>query len=392
MFKRYKWIIVAVCMAVLLVMAMPAATAQNCESGGFYCLVAYLDTNGHVNEALWNGFVFPGAWGNTDITTAAGGISAANNSAMTGWLTGHTTQALYYEGSNQHIYQLYDNNGTWNNGDLTAATGNTLAASGTALTIVLRPGSSWALFYIGTNQHIYQLYWNGSSLSNGDVTAAAGGPVAATGSGLASFTTSGAGYAVLYVGTDQHVHQIYWTGSAWSNGDVTASAGAPLAATNSSLALFGAHNPSYAVFNIGANQHVYQLYWTGRFWTSGDVTAASGGPLAVSGSALTDLGTTSPNYAAFHFATNGDLNQLFWNGSSWSSGDLTAATGAPPAANGSGLASIAGSSYSLFYIGSTQNVYQIAWNGALSSGNITSAASGHVTATDSPLLVFVTQQ
>jgi hypothetical protein len=41
MFKRYKWIIVAVCMAVLLVMAMPAATAQNCESGGFYCLVAY---------------------------------------------------------------------------------------------------------------------------------------------------------------------------------------------------------------------------------------------------------------------------------------------------------------------------------------------------------------
>src|SRR6185437_7143403 len=67
---------------------------------------------------------------------------------------------LYYLGTNQHIYCLFVSGTTWQNQDLTAATGSTLAAAGTKLAVSVLADGTTRLFYLGTNQHVYQLFRN----------------------------------------------------------------------------------------------------------------------------------------------------------------------------------------------------------------------------------------
>jgi len=174
----------------------------------------------------------------------------------------------------------------WVNHDLSAMTGAPLAASNSKLT-TFQDGvtGSIATYYQGANLHVYELYFNHNTgaWTNGDVTAAAGG-TPASGTSLSSYTTCNVGHAVYYIGTNQHVYELYWTGSAWTNGDVTAGAGGTTAAGG--LTIFTTTDNNHAVYYIGTNQHVYELFWDSISWTNGDLTAATGGPLATNGSSV----------------------------------------------------------------------------------------------------------
>jgi hypothetical protein len=368
--------------------------AQTCTNqAGQRFEVIYRDTNGHVNQAMQanNTFNSNNAFGvNQDYTAKSGGPPAASNSGLAGFPT-----AWFYEGTNQHIYFIQDFSaaGSVTTTDLTAQTGGPLAATGSSLTSVARSDGSWATYYVATNQHIYQLYFDSNTgvITNGDVTAGAGGPLAAIGSGLGAFDTGGPGTGVFYIGTDQHVHQMYWSGSAWSNGDVTAATSGFPAATNSALTVFGTQNPTLGLFYEGTNQNLYQFFWTGSAWTTGNVTFASGGPTVANGSALANTILGGPTQAAYHFDTNQNMFQLYWSGSAWSSGNLTFAVGGLPALSGSGLAGFScgnpGIPIDLFYVGTDQNMYNIHWNSrAWSVKNFTSFTGGHLVAANSPLV------
>lgn len=77
--------------------------------------------------------------------------------------------------------------------------------------------------YLGEDRHVHIQYFDGSWHTT-DVTAAAGAPNAAAGSPLADLLDTIYGTPdVFYLGADQHVHLLYFNGR-WHTTDVTAAA------------------------------------------------------------------------------------------------------------------------------------------------------------------------
>src|SRR5262249_41356747 len=97
---------------------------------------------------------------------------------------------------------------------------------------------------------------------------------------------------VFYLGTDQHLHQLYFDGG-WHHTDVTASTGADIADSMSPLdALL---DPSYNppdVFYIGRDGHVPISYFDGTTWHAADATAAAGAMPPLTFSPLASLQDT----------------------------------------------------------------------------------------------------
>src|SRR5258708_5363142 len=135
---------------------------------------------------------------------------------------------MFYEGPNQHIYTLYWSSG-WQNQDLTVSTGNgTATAADSAITAGIMNDGSWQVFYVGSNQHIYQLTCCNPAWRNYDITSLVSDSLlAAAGSSLTMLTPpSGAAIpiTIVYEGTNQHIDQLYWSpGVGWQNQDLTAS-------------------------------------------------------------------------------------------------------------------------------------------------------------------------
>jgi len=103
---------------------------------------------------------------------------------------------------------------------------------------------------------------------------------------LCAYQTSNNYEHVIYVGLDNHVHELIYTGQ-WRHNDLTTAAkGAPPAAPGSALAGYQTSNNNEHVIFKGANNHVYELVYTGQ-WACNDLTtAAKGAPPAAPGSAL----------------------------------------------------------------------------------------------------------
>jgi hypothetical protein len=342
--------------------------------------IYYQTTAQHINELYCNGNG-PG-WSNGDVTAATGGALASTTAGLTTFITVDPSHATYYVSTDQHVHELYWTGSTWTNGDVTAATGNVPVASNSALTGFPNGGTSHATYYIAANQHVYELYWTGSAWSNGDVTAVTGNILAANGSPLTSLNGNGPHY-IYFVGTNQHVYELQWTGSTWTSSDVTSAAGGTLVSSGSGLSSFITNGPGRAVYYVGTNQHVYELYFTGSGWTNGDVTAATGGTLAEANSALaTSFDGTA--HSTYFIGTNQHIYELLWNGSSWSNSDISAAGAAPLASSTSGLSSfdflfgiqgfpfVSNEFKQVYFVGTNQNVYELVWNGnAWSTSDLT---------------------
>src|SRR5437660_7981161 len=153
--------------------------------------------------------------------------------------------------------------------DLTALTGNTPAAPGSALASLGTVGDGLLhVFYLGTEQHVYRLFWNtGGTLQKQDLTAAAAitegqTALAAAGSSLSAVLQNSNGMMHLsYLDANQHVNHM-WLNSVWGNLDLTALTGNTAAASGSVLTSLGTVGDGLLhVFYLGPDQHVYRLFW-----------------------------------------------------------------------------------------------------------------------------------
>ena len=223
------------------------------------------------------------------------------------------------------------------------------------------------VFFVGLDQHVNQL-WYDNGWRNSDLSAQAGNAqLAAAGSALATLSTPH--QQVLYIGTDQHVH-VLWYNNPWTDTDLTALTKAPAAAA-SALATLGAPLEQQ-VFYVGTDQHVHQLGYGGP-WTHTDLSRAASpnaknaafglpvgpvgsvGPVVAAGSGLATLNfpvlvknvppappDTVPQSRIFYVGTDGHVHQLWylsptpanqlWAG--WLQADLSqgggSASGPPP--------------------------------------------------------------
>jgi hypothetical protein len=240
-----------------------------------------------------------------------------------------------YLGSDLHIHQLFYTGTSWNPVDLTATAGAPAATSNSPLATDYNSlAKTMEVDYLGSDLHIHQLFYTGTSWNPVDLTASAGAPAAAANSPLVTdYNSLAKTMEVDYLGSDLHIHQLFYTGTSWNPVDLTASAGAPAAAANSPLATdYNSLAKTMEVDYLGSDLHIHQLYYTGTSWNAVDLTASAGAPAALSGSPLTaDLNQLANTMEVDYLGSDLHIHQLFYTGTSWNPVDLTASAGAPAA-------------------------------------------------------------
>ena len=259
------------------------------------------------------------------------------------------------------------------------------AAAGSPLAIISDPITTTVdAFYLGSDRHVHQLWLSSGIWHPLDLTAAAGAPNAVAGSPLVSIsdpiTTT---VDVFYLGSDQHVHQLWLSSGIWHPLDLTAAAlGAPNAAAGSPLtSISDPITTTVDVFYVGSDQDVHQLWLSSGVWHPLDLTAAAGDPSAFAGSlsSISDPITTTVD--AFYLGSDRHVHQLWLSSGIWHPLDLTAAASAPIAGFGSPLVSISDpitTTVDVFYLGSDQHVYELWLSGGIWHPlDVTTAASGH---------------
>jgi hypothetical protein len=131
------------------------------------------------------------------------------------------------------------------------------------------------------------------------------------------------------------------TNPSWSHVDLADITGAPAAAAGSPLSGYAwESNGSKQVFYLTPDGHVHALWVTPSIpWSHIDLTAVTGAPAAAAGSPLSGYAWEGHDSEQVFYLTPDGHVQVLWVTSSipWSHVDLTAFTGAPPAAAGSPL-------------------------------------------------------
>jgi hypothetical protein len=353
--------------------------------------VFYLGSDQHINELSWSSAT---GWHSSDVTSAAGAPIAAGGSPVVGHIDSIAgTDEVFYIGSNQHVYQLFWSPSAGRNfGDLTLTTGAPAAVAGSGLSSQVDTiANTDEVFYIGSNQHVYELFYSASSGWNfGDLTAVTGTALAVSGSPIIAHTDSIAGTdEAFYIGSNQHVYELFYSPSAgWNFGDLTLTTGAPAAVAGSGLS---SHVDMIAntdeVFYIGSNQHVYELFYSASSgWNFGDLTLTTGAPAAVAGSGLSShVDTIANTDEVFYIGANQHMYELFYSASSgWNFGDLTLTTGATAARTGSGITSYINTianTDEVFFVGPDQHIDQLWWD------NMTGWHPADVTAAAEAILI-----
>ena len=340
----------------------------------------YLGNDQHVHE-IWQS---AGIWHKADVTVAAGAPNAVSGSAMASQInTINSTDEVFFFGADQHVHQLWYSGGIWNSVDPTAAAGAPNAASGSSLAVHVNTITNTdEVFYLGTDQHVHQLWQSSGVWHAANPTAAAGAPNAVSGSRVVvQVNTIANTDEVFYLGTDQHVHELWQSAGVWHAADPTAAAGAPNAVSGSSLV---AHINTIAstdeVFYLGSDQHVHELWASGGVWHAADPTAAAGAPNAGSGSALaTEINTIASTDEVFYVGSDQHVHELWASGGVWHASDPTSAAGGLNALSSSPVVAqinTIATTDEVFYIGTDQHVHQLWFSGGIWHAVDVTAAAG----------------
>ena len=279
------------------------------------------------------------AWHPGYLTAVGGGLPA--NGTPTGYgVTNPFMQLVHYRGIDGHLHQLRWQGGTWKDHDLTLEVGGPSVAADQAGAVQNMLGDPFGyaflgqhIVYEGEDHHIHWLSWD---IDNGwqhtdlfSFPTTADAPLALqapTAYGFRSERT----HHVLYVGFDQHVHELWRDLQTWHHHDLTLAARAPLAADQATGFAVDSERSQFVHYR-GTDGHIHQLRWSNGVWQPLDLTDKIGGPLALSGARPTGYlfpsdGTLHVNY----LGVDGHIHE-YWrdDGNGWHHNDLSMATNAP---------------------------------------------------------------
>jgi len=158
------------------------------------------------------------------------------------------------------IQSIYGSRTRWNRTNLTATTGAP-AAVGDPAGYTWSSDDSQHVVYRGTDNHIHELWFTHSAGWNrSDLTAATGAP-AAVGDPAGYTWSNDDSQHVVYRGADNHIHELWFTRSAgWNRSDLTAATGAP-AAVGDPAGYTWSNDDSQHVVYRGADKHIHELWF-----------------------------------------------------------------------------------------------------------------------------------
>ncbi len=130
--------------------------------------------------------------------------------------------------------------------------------------------------FIGTDNHIHELYIApGRNWVDNDLTALASAAAPTVGSALDGYWGTDSSQHVNFIGTDNHIHELYIApGRNWVDNDLTALANAAAPTVGSALDGYWGTDSSQHVNFIGTDNHIHELYIApSRNWVDNDLTA-----------------------------------------------------------------------------------------------------------------------
>ena len=230
-------------------------------------------------------------------------------------------------------------------------------------------GGDPRLYFIGADEDVHELAWTGDPASrgwyHGNLSYEAAAPPA-TGSGMSATTVNGAP-RLYYVGEQGHVHELAWITDEWIHSDVTQSAGATPADGDSRLAATSSANGDPRVYYIAGSSEIYELAWDGDQWHHWNLTADNPSwPDATPNSPLVAI-TAGQEPRVYYLAKaykDYFVQELAWFNHSWHHTDLNELTGAFRSTRDDQLAAItvgANDDPRIYYLGYDSHIVELAW-------------------------------
>jgi surface antigen len=370
-------------------------TASPATGSRLYSFVP--DAAGHLQMRWWNG----SAWAWLDQGVPATGVTALN---VTGTLyygdnnagnLGGSRMHVFVQGSNGHLYDNTWQGTSWVWGDQgVPATGVTV--TGGAGTIYFGDnnvsnlsGSRLFAFVWGSNGHLYEESWQGSAWQWGDFGLPASGVTVSGGVGTIYMgdnnvsTLAGSRLFAFVWGSNGHLYEQSWQGSAWQWGDfglpasgVTVSGGVGTIYMGDNNVSNLANSKLHAFFQ-GSNGHLYELSWQGSAWQWGDFGLPASGVTVSGGVGTIYFGDNNVSNLsgsrlyAFVQGNNGHLYNETWQGTAWAWGDLGVPASGVTLTGGVGtiyfgdnnVSNYSGSRIYAFVQGSNSHLYDENWQG-----------------------------
>jgi hypothetical protein len=246
-------------------------------SEGNYQYVFYIDGNLDVHQMLYNN----AGWADTDLTFATGSSVTSSGSNLVAFTTSPALHA-YYTASDSHVHQLFATNGTnWEDQDLTALTGGP-GANGAYSMAGFNIGNFQYVYYLATNNHLHQLFYNNASWTDEDMTALTNTSPTATFASISAFVIPGTKKMRVYFvsSSNGHIIQLALTNNGkWSSSDLTKKAKGSLP-DEQIVAFPSASGGAVNVYYV-AGHNVNRIYQpTATTWANEDLTALTSGGVA----------------------------------------------------------------------------------------------------------------
>ncbi|MGA9675766.1 MAG: hypothetical protein WBR28_11135 [Mycobacterium sp.] len=338
--------------------------------------VNFIGTDDHLHEL----YIAPGAgWVDNDLSELAG-ATPPGNTALVHYLGSDGSQHVNFfaPGTDyNHVEELYIAPGLgWSNHDLTSLADGFVPNAGRALAGYWGSDNSQHVNYIGSDDHVHELYAHPGAAGwvDNDLTALSGGAAPLVGyptTALVGYWGSDSSQHVNFVswtGSEAHVHELYIAPGAagWVDNDLTALAGAAKPRTGpppSALAGYWGSDGSVHVNFLSVDGHVHELYIRpGASWVDNDLTALAGAVPAAEASPLAGYWGSDSSVHVNFIGTDGHVHELYIRpGAGWVDNDLTALAGAEQPALDTALAGYWGSDSSVHvnFIGTDGDVHEL---------------------------------
>jgi hypothetical protein len=312
--------------------------------------VNFIGLDGHVHEL----YIAPGTgWVDNDLTKLAAAEPPALQSGLSGYWRDDRMHIFHFGADiDNHVYQLRIFPGApgWVWDDLTSLAGGTVPEVSRGLHSYYGTDQSQHVNYVGSGNHIHELYRAAGASPTGwtdnDLTAMAGAVPPHQNTALASYWGADCSQHVFFLGTDCHLHELYMApGTAgWVDNDLTKlSNAATTPIVNGAIAAIWNADSSQNVYYPGADGHIHEMFICpgGPGWVDHDLTAVAH---AVAPNIVGTLDLYAGSDGSVHvnfFGVDGHVHELYnhpGTAAGWIDNDLTAlAKAVPPTVGDSAL-------------------------------------------------------
>jgi hypothetical protein len=282
-----------------LLTSAPANFSWYSQKSGFsvgnYQYVYYI-TGGEVHQMLYDN----SGWTDTNLTNLAGVTDYADDGGL---LAFTTTPALhvYFVAHYGVIHQLFSPDGvTWQDVDLTYVA-NTYSCA--CWMSGFNIGNLQYLYVLDVVGHIHQLFYNNSTWSDQDLTALTKTPPASFNSGVEAVVIPGTNKIRLYFTAVHGGHLMQLasnTSGKWSSTDLTKKSKGPIPnQSNQILAFTSNPNNEVNVYYVSGNDVNRLSQPTPTTWSNEDLTALTDGGLATPTNGLAGFSVNNNQYVFY---------------------------------------------------------------------------------------------